>query len=344
MRIVFLITIALITFCQPAVFAQTQTSNKLYTHKVEVVEILQTKSYTYLQVKERVQEKDSLQWLALPKFEPKVGDVYYFEKGLQMGKFPSKELNRTFDDILFLGGVSTSPEVSDKNIVPAPLTAAEDSIEKNAAKAEIHTVVVEEVLQTSGYTYLRVKDGDKEHWLAITKLAASVGQIYTYDDAAMMNDFTSKELKRTFSEILFVAKLKSGNSSEFNETEMPKSHGLNSSEISEGKKTGEKKEIKIESKKGTVTIAKILEKKDSFEGKKVKVRGEVTKFSQDILSKNWIHIEDGTDYGGKFDLTITTDQTVNVGDIITVEGIISTDRDFGSGYFFVVMMEEAKVK
>lgn len=329
---------------QTDLFSQTQTANKFYSHKVEVVEVLQTKSYTYLNVKERIKEKDSLQWLALPKFEPKVGEVYYFEKGLQMGEFPSKELNRTFSEIIFLGGLSTSAEVSDKNIVPAPPTPAEDSLENNSAPAEIHTVVVKEVLQTSGYTYLRVKEGEKEHWLAITKLSAEIGQTYTYDDAAMMTNFTSKELKRTFDEILFVAKLKSGNGVDLKENEMPQSHGLNFNDISEGKKSGEKKEIKIESKKGITTIGKILEKKVSFEGKKVKVRGEVTKFSSDILSKNWIHIEDGSSFSGKSDFVITTDQTVKVGDVITVEGIISTDRDFGSGYFFEVIMEEAKVK
>ena len=81
-----------------------------------------------------------------------------------------------------------------------------------------------------------------------------------------------------------------------------------------------------------------------YSGKTVIISGKVTKFSENILGKNWIHIDDGTDYSGKADITATIDQVVKVGDNVTVEGTITTGKDFGSGYYFDVIMENAKVQ
>ena len=61
------------------------------------------------------------------------------------------------------------------------------------------------------------------------------------------------------------------------------------------------------------------------------------------MGKNWIHLQDGTDFKGKFDLTVTTNETVNEGDKISVEGMITIDKDFGYGYFYEVLMEDAKI-
>ena len=61
------------------------------------------------------------------------------------------------------------------------------------------------------------------------------------------------------------------------------------------------------------------------------------------MKKNWIHIQDGTEFDGKFDLTITTDQEVKVGDKISVEGNVHLDKDFGFGYFYDVIVEDAKI-
>ena len=67
------------------------------------------------------------------------------------------------------------------------------------------------------------------------------------------------------------------------------------------------------------------------------------KFSTGIMDKNWIHFQDGTSYSEKFDLTVTTNQEVNVGDIITIKGRISLDKDFGYDYFYDVIMEDAEI-
>jgi hypothetical protein len=58
------------------------------------------------------------------------------------------------------------------------------------------------------------------------------------------------------------------------------------------------------------------------------------------MEKNWVHIQDGTDYEGEFDLTITTSRSVSVGDTVTFEGTIALEKDFGYGYFYNILMEE----
>jgi len=110
-----------------------------------------------------------------------------------------------------------------------------------------------------------------------------------------------------------------------------------------GQVTTEKENVVIEPCDGCVTIAKLLADKKSFSGKVVKVKGKVIKFNPAIMGKNWIHIQDGTEFEGGFDLTVTTDIQTAVGETITLEGTIGLDKDFGYGYVYNVLMEDAKL-
>jgi hypothetical protein len=68
--------------------------------------VLQAEAYTYLEV---FNDKQQLIWLAGPKIDPKLGiDIkshVRYSKGVLMSGFHSKELNRTFDKILFVGQI-----------------------------------------------------------------------------------------------------------------------------------------------------------------------------------------------------------------------------------------------
>ncbi|MCX6291679.1 MAG: hypothetical protein NT126_07930 [Bacteroidetes bacterium] len=312
-------------------------------HTAVVEEVLQTSQYTYLHVKEGDREP----WLALPKMQATVGEKYYYRDGLLMTDFNSKELNRTFPEILFLDNISNNPNIAATNATPAapgsvsnvPGTAMETGTGQNAAAA--HVVVAEEVLQTNQYTYIRAKEGTNEVWLAVAKMEAAAGTTYYFTGGLPMNDFVSKELKRTFKEILFVDNISTQPSAAENKA-------ADNTQSSQAVSTGssiplEKKEVKLKHAKEDITIASLFENKKSYSGKKIKIKGQVTKFNSGIMKKNWIHIQDGTDFSGKFDLTITTDQEVKTGDNITAEGVISLDKDFGFNYFYEVLMEDAKI-
>ena len=106
----------------------------------------------------------------------------------------------------------------------------------------------------------------------------------------------------------------------------------------------EKQDVKVSPASGGITIGTLYAKKADYSGKMVKIKGKVVKFSPEIMGKNWIHIQDGTETMGDFDLTVTTMANVKVGDVITIEGKVALDKDFGAGYFYKVIVEDASVK
>ncbi|HLF86267.1 MAG TPA: hypothetical protein VI584_04225 [Nitrospiria bacterium] len=109
---------------------------------------------------------------------------------------------------------------------------------------------------------------------------------------------------------------------------------------------GEKgKSTAIAKPKGGYTVEEVYTKKDELKGKRVTVRGEVVKFNNNIMGKNWIHIQDGSGKDGTNDLTVTTapDQGVNVGDKVLVTGTVTTNKDVGAGHKYLVILEEGTI-
>ena len=94
---------------------------------------------------------------------------------------------------------------------------------------------------------------------------------------------------------------------------------------------------------GGQTVGDVYAKKAELSGKQVKIRGKVVKFSPMIMGKNWIHIQDGTGEAGANDLTVTTSAEANTGDTVLISGTLTTDKDFGYGYAYDVIVEEAEV-
>jgi RecJ-like exonuclease len=106
--------------------------------------------------------------------------------------------------------------------------------------------------------------------------------------------------------------------------------------------------IKVEKAQGANarTVAEIHSQKGQLKGKPVAVRGKVVKYNAGIMGKNWLHLRDGTGSDAKKDndLTVTTAaQDVQVGDVVLVSGKVAVDKDFGSGYTYGVIVEEATV-
>ena len=78
-------------------------------------------------------------------------------------------------------------------------------------------------------------------------------------------------------------------------------------------------------------------------GKIVRVRGKVVKFIPRIMGRNWIHIQDGTGKQGSDDLNVTSTDTAKPGDVVLVSGKIAYNKDFGAGYLYPVIIEDASV-
>ena len=75
-----------------------------------------------------------------------------------------------------------------------------------AAKNLPREGTVLEMMHAAGYTYMQVDVGaDKPMWIAATMMRVQPQQKVKWTDAAMMKNFPSKTLHRTFDEILFVS-------------------------------------------------------------------------------------------------------------------------------------------
>lgn len=95
---------------------------------------------------------------------------------------------------------------------------------------------------------------------------------------------------------------------------------------------------------GGKTVAEVFADKDALAGQSVTVRGKVVKVNAGILGTNWVHVRDGSGSEGTNDLTVTTAETVpNVGDTVLVTGTVALNKDFGMGYTYDVMVENADV-
>ena len=96
-------------------------------------------------------------------------------------------------------------------------------------------------------------------------------------------------------------------------------------------------------KKADQTVAELYAGQNGLLDTVVKVRGKVVKFSYQIVGKNWVHVQDGTGSAGSNDLTVTTADSARIGDLVLVSGKISQNRDFGAGYRYTLIIEDAKV-
>ena len=215
----------------------------------------------------------------------------------------------------------------------------------DSKKPESHKVVVQEVIQTKNYTYLHVTEAARTNWLAVPSMEATAGEVYYYTGPMPMPNFESKELHRTFDTVLFLG----GVSREpITEESLKKNANPNAGADNKPYKrtvpSETRKKIKIEPVAGSISISELLANKDKYAGKTITLRGEVTKFNPQIMNKNWIHLQDGTENNGKFDLVLTSDKDVKVGETVTLQGKVVLNKDFGYGYAFEVMVEDATIK
>ena len=83
----------------------------------------------------------------------------------------------------------------------------------------------------------------------------------------------------------------------------------------------------------------------SLVGKTVSIRGTVVKYNGGVMGKNWIHLQDGSGDAkqGNHDIAVTSLDGTALGETITITGTVHTNRDFGAGYSYVVIVEDAKV-
>ncbi len=202
-------------------------------------------------------------------------------------------------------------------------------------------VEVVETMSTAGYTYVNVKQGEATYWAAGPEFECQPGDKVVVSDGMPMPNYHSKSLDRDFDVVYFASSiLPAGQAGKASAAaaQMPAGHPT----------VGGKADVPtdfsdVTPADGGDTIAALFGKRESLQDKDVLVRGKVVKVNNGIMGRNWFHIQDGTGAGDANDLTVTTDATVKVGDVVLVKGTAAVDKDFGAGYKYGLIVEKAEV-
>ncbi|HJV38768.1 MAG TPA: hypothetical protein VJ528_08010 [Geothrix sp.] len=226
-------------------------------------------------------------------------------------------------------------------VVAAPIqgqTAAPGAAPAAAPSAGLSvTGKLLERIAASPYSYLRIQTAQGEVWAAVPETKVEKGAEVTVTGAMIMRDFESKTLKRTFAQIYFGTLAGSG----------PAAAPAGDPHASAGQAAAvEVGKVEKASGADARTVAEVWAQKGALKGKTVTVRGKVVKYNAGIMGKNWLHLQDGSGdaKAGSNDITVTSNDPAAKGDTVTVTGVVRTDKDFGSGYSYPVLIEDAKVK
>ncbi len=283
------------------------------------VETMNSGGYTYVLIESGTQKT----WAASFPVEVRKGDKIRVNGGYVMDDFESPTLNRKFDHIYFVSKMT----VGTNENAAAPLPSGHPTLGgSNSAPAVVAvpgmTGKVIETMNAGGYTYVRVKTPAGKIWAACSPVAVKVGDSVTVPKGAIMQNFKSTVLNRTFDEIYFVGHIT-----------------VNGMEAA----TAGAPHVKPVGPAETVTVADILKRSSELAGHDVVVHGLVTKFTGDVMNRNWIHLVDASNKDKKPDIVVTTAGTVAAGDRIAIRGTVACNKDFGSGYKYPVLVEDGLI-
>lgn len=212
---------------------------------------------------------------------------------------------------------------------------------------------VAETMDAGGYTYVLVDTGTNKIWAAAPQFTVKKGDAVSVPDAMPMTGFHSQTLNRDFDVVYFAgAILVNGAGS--NAATLPPGHPAigdgadeklppNHPPVAAATVTPKMDFTGLKPAEDGKTVAEIYVASDTLAGKPVKVRGKVVKYNVEIMGRNWLHIQDGTGSAGSNDLLVTSTGEAKLGDTVLVEGTVATNQDFGAGYKYRVMIEDAKV-
>jgi hypothetical protein len=200
-------------------------------------------------------------------------------------------------------------------------------------------------MNSGGYTYARLQAaGKKDVWIAATEFPTKTGDSLAVALTMPMENFESKTLGRTFPVVYFVSDVSragqpvaaAGAGATGVAPSLAASHAPAPVPTSVEP---------VAPAPGGISIAELWAKRTALAGHEVTVRGQVVKVNEQILGRNWIHLQDGSGSAGDRtnDVTITSSEVVKVGDVITMKGVLAVGKDFGAGYAYDAIVENAKL-
>ena len=249
--------------------------------------------------------------------------------------------------LLFLGACNKeeAPTAEATAAAPTQPSTPTQPSASPAAKPSGTSGTVTETMDAGGYTYVQVDSGKEKIWAAAPEFTVKVGDQVIVPQGMAMNNYHSQTLNRDFPVVYFVESILNASSPTMPQTaanaKIPEGHpaiggaptpdDINFSDI-------------VKPAEG-MTVGEIYAGKADLADKNITLRGKVVKFTPQIMGTNWIHVQDGSGdkAAGTNDLTVTSKTEVKVGDTITVKGPVTLDKDFGYGYKYNLIMENAEV-
>ena len=235
----------------------------------------------------------------------------------------------------------------------APPPAAAEAAAPAAPQGTTIKGKIVERLDAPPYTYLKLATGKDEQWAAVPKTELAKGAEATVVGAMPMQGFESKTLNRKFDVVYFgtlegaaaapAADAAPGQPPPGMDTSPA---GMAAQHANVAKGPSEVGDVKVDKASGADarTVAEVYAQKAQLKDKQVTIRAKVVKYNAGIMGKNWLHLRDGSGKADKDnDLTVTSNDVAKVGDVVVIKGAVRTDKDFGAGYAYPVIVEDAKI-
>lgn len=213
------------------------------------------------------------------------------------------------------------------------------------AAAAGYSGTVVETMNAAGYTYVQVDTGKEKIWAAGPQCAVSPGDTVSIPQGMLKENFSSKTLNRTFEKIYFVDSIIPGSGGKAVCTvPQEKQQGLDGRARTIAQRPAAIDFNGITKPAGGKSVAEIYQDRKALSGTRVTVCGKVVKFSPEIMGRNWAHVQDGTGAAGAHDLTVVTADSAKIGDTVLVNGVVVLDKDFGFGYKYDILIDNATLR
>lgn len=265
---------------------------------------------------------------------------------------------------LFAAAALASITACKESAPPAPAAAANPAMMARTQTAlpsgqSIHGKLAEK-MDSGGYTYLRITTTAGDTWAAVPQAEVTVGADVDVAVQMTMEAFTSKTLNRTFDKIIFgtLPGAAAAPGMGMGQAPAPAANGFAAAAPAAAGAAPALQAMPTAAPAAAVpsgpvakaagpnakTVAEVFADKAKLKDAPVTIHARVVKVTEGVLGKNWLHLKDGSGAPGSDDLTVTTTSKAAVGDVITIKGVVHLDRDFGSGYSYPVLIEEATLE
>jgi hypothetical protein len=200
---------------------------------------------------------------------------------------------------------------------------------------DLHQVVAEEVMQGTRYVFVKVREGNASRWVATRKLEVKQGETYYYRGGLLKTNFESQEFSKKFDTIYLISSLVASDHARQagGAADIPPKAQNTASQPQKISMHGES----VTAPQGTLSIAELVKNASKYAGQTVQIHGTCVKINPNIMQRNWIHVQDGSQ--DDYDLVITSVQYLAEGTEFTMSATVTLKKDFGAGYYYDLILE-----